>query len=137
MDSEKLNPVRWVGSSLKDLKSFPTEVKAEVGHALYVAQQGDTDPAAKPLKGFGGVSVMEIVAPFDGNTWREGTTVGFSGFVSVLHVFQKKSKSGIVTPKKDIDLIYQRLAAAERDYKERQNDMKTKRKTAKSASVTE
>jgi len=70
MDSEKLNPVRWVASSLKDLKSFPPEVKAEVGHALYVAQQGDTDPAAKPLKGFGGVSVMEIVAPFDGNTWR-------------------------------------------------------------------
>ena len=49
MDSEKLNPVRWVGSSLKDLKSFPPEVKAEVGHALYAAQQGDTDPAAKPL----------------------------------------------------------------------------------------
>src|ERR1700730_5051857 len=68
MDSEKLNPVRWVGSSLKDLKSFPPEVKAEVGHACYAAQQGDTDPAAKPLKGFGGVSVMEIVAPFDGNT---------------------------------------------------------------------
>jgi len=64
--SEELNPVRWVGSSPKDLKSFPPEVKAEVGHALYVAQQGDTDPAAKPLKGFGGVSVMEIVAPFDG-----------------------------------------------------------------------
>ena len=56
MDSEQLSPVRWVGSSLKDLKSFPSEVKAEVGHALYVAQQGDTDPAAKPLKGFGGVS---------------------------------------------------------------------------------
>jgi phage-related protein len=70
MDSEQLKPVRWVGSSLKDLKSFPPEVKAEVGHALYAAQQGATDPAAKPLKGFGGVSAMEIVAPFDGNTWR-------------------------------------------------------------------
>ena len=77
MDSEQLNPVRWVGSSLKDLKSFPPEVKAEVGHALYVAQQGDTDPAAKPLKGFGGVNVMEIVAPFDGNTWRTVYTVRF------------------------------------------------------------
>ena len=79
MDSEKLKPVRWVGSSLKDLKSFPPEVKAEVGHALYVAQQGDTDPAAKPLKGFGGVSVMEIVAPFDGNTWRAVYTVPLEG----------------------------------------------------------
>ncbi len=104
-----------------------------------MAQQGDTDPAAKPLKGFGGVSVMEIVAPFDGNTWRAVYTVRFRGFVYVLHAFQKKSKSGIVTPKKDIDLIYQRLAAAERDYKEKKGttNMKTKRKTAKSASVTE
>src|ERR1700736_4820652 len=122
MEREYLSPVRWVGSSLKDLKSFPSEVKAEVGHALYAAQKGDTDPAAKPLKGFGGVSVIEIVAPFDGNTWRAVYTVRFRGFVYVLHTFQKKSKSGIATPKKDIDLIYQRLAAAERDYKERQNE---------------
>ncbi len=106
MDSEHLSPVRWVGSSLKD-------------HALYVAQQGDTDPAAKPLKGFGGVNVMEIVAPFDGNTWRTVYTVRFRGFVYVLHAFQKKSKSGIATPKKDIDLIHQRLAAAKRDYEGR------------------
>ena len=119
MDSGQLKPVRWVGSSLKDLKSFPPEVKAEVGHELFAAQQGATDPAAKPLKSFGGVSVMEIVAPFDGNTWRAVYTVRFSGFVYVLHAFQKKSKSGIATPKKDIDLIHQRLAAAERDYRER------------------
>ena len=65
---------------------------------------------------------MEIVAPFDGNTWRAVYTVRFKGFVYVLHTFQKKSKSGIATPKKDIDLIYQRLTAAERDYKERQNE---------------
>ena len=70
MDSEQLNPVRRVGSSLEDLKSFPPEVKTAVGHALYAAQQGAPDPAAKPRKGFGGVSVMEIVAPFDGNSWR-------------------------------------------------------------------
>jgi phage-related protein len=119
MDSEQLKPVRWVGSSLKNLKSFPPDVKAEVGHALFAAQQGATDPAAKPLKSFGGVSVMEIVAPFDGNTWRAVYTVRFRGFVYVLHAFQKKSKSGITTPKKDIDLIHQRLAAAERDYRER------------------
>jgi phage-related protein len=107
---------------------LPTEVKAEVGRALYAAQQGATDPAAKPLKGFGGVSVMEIVAPFDGNTWRAVYTVRFRGLAYVLHAFQKKSKSGIATPKKDIDLIYQRLAAAERDYKERQNEHEDQRK---------
>ena len=119
MDNGHLSPVRWVGSSLKDLKSFPSEVKAEAGHAPYAAQQDATDPAAKPLKGFGGVSVMEIVAPFDGNTWRAVYTVRFTGFVYVLHAFQKKSKSGIATPKKDIDLIHQRLAAAKRDYEGR------------------
>src|ERR1700731_2467950 len=109
MDSEKLKPVRWVGSSLKDLKSFPSEVKAEVGHALYAAQKGDTDPAAKPLKGFGGVSVMEIATPFDGDTWRTVYTVRLKGVVYVLHAFQKKSKSGIVTPKREIDAILRRL----------------------------
>jgi phage-related protein len=128
LDSEQLNPVRWVGSSLKDLKSFPPEVKAEVRHALNAAQQGDTDPATTPLKGFGGVSVMEIVAPFDGNTWPAEYTVRFRGFVFVLHAFQKKSKLGSATTKKDIDLNYQRLAAAERDYKERQNDHEDQRK---------
>ena len=71
---------------------------------------------------------MEIVAPFDGNTWRAVYTVRFRGLVYVLHAFQKKSKSGIVTPKKDIDLIYQRLATAERDYKERQNEHEDQKK---------
>ena len=122
MDSEQLKPVRWVGSSLKDLKSFPPEVKAEVGHVLYAAQQGATDPAAKPLKGFGGVSVMEIVAPFDGNTWRAVYTVRFRGVVYVLHAFQKKSKSGTATPKQEIEVIHRRLATAERDYKERRRE---------------
>jgi len=117
----QMKPVRWVGSSRKDLRSFPPEVRKDMGHALYAAQQGDADPAAKPLKGFGGHSVMEVVAPFDGDTWRAVYTVRFKGVVYVLHAFQKKSKTGIATPKKEIDLIHQRLAAAERDYKERQN----------------
>jgi phage-related protein len=71
---------------------------------------------------------MEIVAPFDANTWRAVYTVRFRGFVYVLHAFQKKSKSGIATPKKDIDLIHQRLAAAERDHKERQNEHEDQKK---------
>ena len=116
---EELKVVRWVGSSQKDLQSFPPEVRRDVGHALYAAQKGETDPAAKPLKGFGGHSVMEIVAPFDGNTWRTVYTVRLRETVYVLHAFQKKSKSGIATPKAEIDLIRQRLATAVRHYKER------------------
>jgi len=116
-----MKPVRWVGSSLKDVRSFPQPVRSAVGHAIYAAQQGDTDPAAKPLKGFGGRGVMEIVADHRGDTWRAVYTVRFRDAVYVLHAFQKKSKSGIATPKKELDLIRQRLAEAEQDLRERQN----------------
>jgi len=115
---EDLKPVRWVGSAQKDMRAFPVEVRRDFGQALYAAQKGETDPAAKPLKGFGGHAVMEIVAPFDGNTWRTVYTVRFQGVVYVLHAFQKKSKSGIATPKAEIDLIRQRLSAAERHFNE-------------------
>jgi phage-related protein len=115
---ETVKPVRWVGSSRRDLRSFPPPVRLEVEYALYAAQKGETDPAAKPLKGFGGHAVMKIVAPFDGNTWRAVYTVRLRGIVYVLHAFQKKSRSGTATPLAEIDLIQQRLAAAERHYKE-------------------
>jgi phage-related protein len=115
-----LKPVLWVGSSRKDVQSFPEPVRLDVGYALYAAQKGETDPSAKPLKGFGGQGVLEVVARYSGDTWRAVYTVRFGGAVYVLHAFQKKSKSGIATPKKDMDLIHRRLAEAERDYKERQ-----------------
>jgi len=114
-------PIIWIASSREDLKSFPEQVRREIGQALYAAQQGETDPAAKPLKGFGGARVMEIVDRHDTNTYRAVYTVQFAGWIYVLHAFQKKSKRGIATPQKDIDLIRQRFAAAERHYKERQN----------------
>src|SRR5437870_12559279 len=92
-----------------------------MGQALYTAQQGGTDPAAKPLKGFGGARVMEIVDRHDTNTYRAVYTVQFAGRIYVLHAFQKKSKKGMATPQKDIELIRQRLAAAERRCQERKN----------------
>jgi len=114
-------PVIWIGSSRRELRAFPAEIRREIGQALYAAQQGATDPAAKPLKGFGGSSVMEIVADHHGGTWRTVYTARFVEAIYVLHAFQKKSKRGITTPKKDIDLIRQRLAEAERLHRERQN----------------
>jgi phage-related protein len=113
--------VIWMGSSREDLKTFPAPVRRDIGQALYTAQQGETDPAAKPLKGFGGAKVMEIIDRHDTNTYRAVYTVQFAGRIYVLHAFQKKSRKGIATQQKDIDLIRQRLAAAERHYKERQN----------------
>ena len=114
-------PVIWVGSSRRNLRGFPGEVRREIGQALFTAQQGETDPSAKPLRGFGGGAVLEIVADQVGGTWRAVYTVRFREAIYVLHAFQKKSKRGIATPKKDIDLIRQRLAEAERLHRERQN----------------
>jgi phage-related protein len=108
--------VKWIGSTLEDLRAFPPEVRKEVGHAIYTAQMGETDPAAKPMKGFGGASVMEIVAPFDGDTWPAIYTIRLKGSIYVLHAFQKKSKSGKATPKEEIDLIHRRLAIAIREH---------------------
>jgi phage-related protein len=110
-----------MGSSRRDLRGFPREVRRNIGQALYAAQQGETDPTAKPLRGFGGGSVLEIIADHHGNTWRAVYTVRYSEAIYVLHAFQKKSKRGIATPKKDMDLIHHRLAEAERLHKERQN----------------
>jgi phage-related protein len=114
-------PVVWVGSSRRDLRGFPREVRRELGQALYTAQQGDTDPSAKPLQGFGGGSVLEIVVDQQGGTWRAVYTVRYREAIYVLHAFQKKSKRGSATPKKDIDLIDRRLAEAERLHRERKN----------------
>jgi phage-related protein len=115
-------PVIWVGSSRRDLRSFPRKIRRDFGQALYAAQQGDTDPSAKPLRGFGGGrTVPEIVADYGGDTWRAVYTVRYPEAIYVLHAFQKKSKTGIATPKKDINLIRLRLAEAERHHRERQN----------------
>ena len=114
-----INNIVWVGSSLKDLRSFPAEVKDIIGYALYQAQVGRKAPSAKPLAGFGGASVIEIVGDYQTDTYRAVYTVRFSGGVYVLHAFQKKSKKGIATPKPDLELIRNRLKVAEEDYRER------------------
>ena len=109
-------PVRWVGSSKDDLSGFPEEVRRRVGGALWDAQRGLKAPYAKPLRGFGGAGVLEIVDDYDGDTYRAVYTVRFAGVVYVLHAFQKKSKSGKATPKAELDLIKQRLRRATEDY---------------------
>ncbi|HJQ58997.1 MAG TPA: type II toxin-antitoxin system RelE/ParE family toxin [Vineibacter sp.] len=121
MSDEAIRPVRWVSSARRDLKSFPKAVRRHVGQALYAAQRGTAYPTVKVLKGFGGRSVLEVVADHDSDTYRAVYTVRLRDAIYVLHAFQKKSKRGITTPKRDLDLIVQRLAMAERDHKERQN----------------
>ena len=114
-------PVRWVGSARRDLKTFPRGVQRDIGQALYAAQCGETYPSAKALKGFPGASVLEIVAPFETDTYRAVYTVQFRSAIYVLHAFQKKAKQGKKTPKKDTGLIKRRLEAARQDHNRRQN----------------
>jgi len=111
-------PVRWVGSSKDDLSAFPQEVRRRVGGALWEAQLGLKAPFARPLKGFGGASVLEIIDDFDGDTYRAVYSVRFAGVVYVLHAFHKKSKKGISTPKREMTIVSERLKRAKEDYEQ-------------------
>ena len=106
-------PLYGVGSSKKDLMALPMPVRRLFGHALDFAQRGDQHGTAKPLKGFGGAGVLEILEDDAGGTYRAVYTVRFAQAVFVLHCFQKKSKSGIATPQQDMDVIRARLKVAE------------------------
>jgi phage-related protein len=75
MDRSKVKPLAWVGSSKRDLKRFPGEVQDRFGFALYGVQTGQKPPNAKPLKGFGGAGVLELLADYDGDTYRAVYTV--------------------------------------------------------------
>ena len=113
-----LKPLYWVGSSKRDLLSSPGPVADLFGFALCLAQDGRKHEQAKALKGFGSADVLEVVDDWDRGTYRAVYTVRFDQMVFVLHVFQKKSNRGSATPKPDLDLIRERLKAAERMAKE-------------------
>jgi phage-related protein len=111
--NQQEKPLAWVGSSKRDLMALPTRVRKFFGHALHFAQRGEQHDAAKVLKGFGGAAVLEIVEYDQGGTYRAVYSVKFSEAVFVLHVFQKKRKRGVATPKPDMNIIRERLKVAE------------------------
>ena len=118
LDEPHPKPVRWIGSSRDDVRTFPEDVRLAVGGALWDAQIGRKAPWAKPLRGFGGAGVLDIIVDYDGDTYRAIYTVRFAGAVYVLHAFQKKSKSGIATPRHEIALVERRLKQAKEDYEQ-------------------
>lgn len=107
-------PLVWIGSSYRDFCELPEEMRSHLGYALYVAQMGGKHRDAKPLRGFGGAGVLEIVSDRRGDTFRAMYTVRFANAVYVLHAFRKKSKSGSETPKANMDLVARRLREAEK-----------------------
>lgn len=118
MPPERERPLEWLGSSKKDLMALPERVRRFFGHALHFAQQGEKHDAAKPLKGFGGAGVVEIVENDEGGTYRAVYTVRYVEVVFVLHCFHKKSKSGIALPREDEAVIEARLKSAAERIKE-------------------
>ncbi len=117
-DTEHLKPLAWIGSSRDDLRAFPEDARRDIGAALYEAQKGRKPDAAKPLKGFGGAGVLEVIEDHEGDTYRAVYTVRYATAIYVLHAFKKKSKRGISTPQTDIDLIRRRLKRAEEQHRE-------------------
>ena len=124
MTPERPTPLTWAGSSKRDYLRFPDQVQDDMGYALYVVQMGERPMSAKPLKGFKGSGVLELVENYAGDTYRAVYTVRFAERVYVLHAFQKKSKKGVATPKSEMRLVEQRLRAAEEDYRQRQGEQK-------------
>ena len=106
----------FIGSSQKDIREFPEEVKEDIGYALYRIQQAATPESVKRLKGLGS-GVLEVIEDFDGGAYRAVYTIKFEEAVYVLHCFQKKSKQGSETPPRDLELIRQRLKMAEEHHK--------------------
>lgn len=115
-----------MGSSLKDLRGFPEAVKDVMGFALYLAQTGGKHPQAKPLKGYGGAGVLEVVEDHDRSAYRGVYTVKFKDSVYVLHAFKKKSKKGARTKTQDAELIHHRLKAAGEHHSRWQVDERSK-----------
>lgn len=98
---------------------MPDLAQRDIGFALYEAQLGGKSFHAKPLKGFKGAGVLEVVEDFNGDTYRAIYTVRLADAIYVLHVFQKKSKRGIATAQADLDLIKSRLQQAEQQSRDR------------------
>lgn len=119
-----MKPCEFISSARDDLSAMPLEVKRAFGFAIRAAQRGSKHPDAKPLKGFGGAGVLEVVENFDGDTYRAVYTVKFAGAIYVLHVFKKKSKKGSKTPQPDMRLIESRLKDAQEKYDARAKNKK-------------
>jgi phage-related protein len=113
VDDVPIKSVEWLGSTLNDLRALPDPVQDFFGYALFLAQTGDKHPSAKPLTGFPGAGVLEVVRRYDTSAYRAVYTVRFEEAVYILHVFQKKSKSGIATPAEEMRVVNVRWQEAQ------------------------
>jgi phage-related protein len=116
IDEPSPKPLIGIGSSRKDLRESPEDIKHRIGYALWIAQTGGKHRDAKALSG--GAGVLEVIEDYWGDTFRAVYTLKYADVVFMLHAFEKKSKTGRETPRRDIELIKRRLREAERIAKE-------------------
>ncbi len=108
MRSRDTRPISWIKAARKAFEGFPRGAKDEILRALTVAAEGRKADIAKPLKGLGS-GLFEVALKYRNDAYRTVYAVQFKERLWVLHAFQKKARRGITTPKKDIDLIRERL----------------------------
>jgi phage-related protein len=118
VDDAPIRPVEWLGSARDDIRAMPAAVQDFFGYALYLAQTGDKHASTKPLRGYPGAGVLEVVRRHDASAYRAIYTVRFEEAVYVLHIFQKKSKSGIGTPEAEMRVVDARWKEAQRRHAE-------------------
>ena len=104
----RTRPVSWIKAALKEFEEFPEGVRSICLAALTIAAEGGKADIAKPLHGMGS-GVFEIALPYRGDAFRVVYAVQLAEDIWVVHAFQKKSTSGIKTPKREIDLLRDRL----------------------------
>ena len=107
----KLRPIIWLGNSRRNILAFPEPARKRIGDELQLIQFGGMPRSAKPFKGVG-PGVIEIAVRHDRDAYRCVQAVRLGGAIYVLHAFQKKSRTGIATPREDVDLIRQRYKEA-------------------------
>ncbi|MCA8929931.1 MAG: type II toxin-antitoxin system RelE/ParE family toxin [Alphaproteobacteria bacterium] len=101
-------PIGWVRAARKAFLAFPADVQDEMADALTIAAEGGKADIAKPMQGLG-AGVMEIALPYRGDAYRAVYVTEIAGSLWVVHAFQKKSRTGIKTPRHEIDLIRDRI----------------------------
>ncbi|MBA2526228.1 MAG: type II toxin-antitoxin system RelE/ParE family toxin [Pyrinomonadaceae bacterium] len=106
--TRRTRPVSWIKAALKEFDSFPDGARSICLGALTIAAEGGKADIAKPMHGMGS-GVIEIALPFRGDAFRVVYAVQLSEDIWVVHAFQKKSTQGIKTPKREIDLVKDRL----------------------------
>ena len=119
-----LRPVVWLGNARKNLKGFPEDARKLLGDELQLIQFGGMPKDVKPFKGVGS-GILEIALRYSSDAYRVIAAVQLGRRIYVLHAFQKKSKKGIATPQRDVDLIKKRYAEAREladEYEETKTD---------------